>query len=219
VGDVTVGYIDVDRKEDLPTPPAGRRYLDFLGGTRQLRCYLVDESLPRSEFLRSRSDLDTCHTPIFDHAGIRIGQDSSFALPGFYVLSYGISYPAIDRMSLDDHLRGAFLVHELRRGMRDALSLQHIHLHYEEKAEPSCNVHYWLVPIDSRKGDKSTALTRLQLRAYIAGFSFQEQRATILSHNSHMRQFFADNNTAERLTALTGRLNVPQVNGLETERS
>jgi hypothetical protein len=201
-----IDYVDVHRKEDLPTAPEGHRYLDFLGGTKQLRCYLVDDSVPRFEFMRSRSDLDQCHTAIFDHGGIRVGQDSSFALPGFYVLSYASSYPAIDQMPAVDHLRGAFVMHELRRGMRDALSLQHVHLHYEEKAEASCNVHHWVVPINSMTGDKSTALTRFQLRAYISGFSFQEHRTTILDHNSRMRRFFTDNATAERLDILTRRL-------------
>src|SRR5262249_47396322 len=147
--DVTVEYLDVETKAELPPPPpAGFRYLDFLGGGKELRGFLVPHDMPPSPLMREHAgQLHQGLPPLYQHNGICVRQDASYALPAFYIVSLDAHYSAMDRMDDLTHLRVALVLRELRAGMRQALGIEYIHLHYEEKPDPSCNVHYWVMPV------------------------------------------------------------------------
>jgi len=194
----SMNYIDVANKNDLPAAPPGFRYLDFLGGTSRLRCYLVPEATPRNLFLDTATDFDECHTPVYDHAGVVVRQDSSYALPGFYIVSFRHQYRAIDAIDLSMSLRAGLVIQDVRRAMRQELAIKYVHLHCEEKADESCNVHYWIMPVASEPGDKSTALTRLDIKKYLQTFDFQMTRDTIIDFNVRMRRRLQVLNTATR---------------------
>lgn len=181
-------YIDVDAKADLPDPPAGHRYLEFIGGERELRCFLVPHAMPRSDFMHDQmAQLDEALVPVYEHGDVVVRQDCSYALPGFYIVGYGTRYPAFDVVPISRHLELAAVMYEVRRAMRTDLGIEHIHLHYEEKDEPSCSVHYWLMPIQSRRGHKDTLLTHLELHGYLRRFRFRETRERILDCNARIR--------------------------------
>lgn len=201
----SVRYFDVESKEDLPTAEAGHRYLDFLGGARHLRCYLVPYETVRAEFMETIPDLDECHEPVFRHRGLTVRQDASYALPGLFIVSFEAHYPALDDVGEITTILSAMLIRDVRLGMRHALGIEHIHLLYEEKAEESCQVHYWMVPVPSRRGDSSTGLTRLNLRQYLSSFRFQDQRDTILDHNARLRAFLETAGSAARIDAMADR--------------
>jgi hypothetical protein len=206
VGQGAVEYIDVDRKEDLPAAPEGRRYLDFLGGTRQLRCYLVPADMPRIRFMRSFGEFDECLTPLFHHAGVVVQQDASYALPGFFVVSFDQHHRALDSVDEVGCVLSAVVIREARIGMRVELGISNIHLYYEEKIDKSCHVHYWMVPVPGHMGDQSTTITRLDLRSYLTQFRFQEQRDTILRYNERMREYFKAAETAKRMDRIRAAL-------------
>jgi hypothetical protein len=181
-------YIDVDAKAELPQAPAGHRYLDFIGGDRELRCFLVPRAMPRADFLRDRIDqVDEALRPVYERRDVVVRQDCSYALPGFYVVSYATRYAAFDLAPMSRHLELSAVLYEVRRAMRSDLGIEHIHLHYEEKDEPSCSVHYWLLPIESRRGRKETLLTHLDLHEYLRRFRFRETRERILDCNARLR--------------------------------
>lgn len=193
-----VPYVDVDCKEELPTAPAGHRYLDFLGGTKHLRCYLVPDDVPRIEFMESFTGFDECLAPVYRHGGVTVRQDASYALPGFYVVAFDRHVRALDQVEPADSAVAAIVTREVRRGMREALGIEHIHLYYEEKAASSTHVHYWLVPVPSRVGDKSTVITRIDIKPYLKQFRFQEQRDTILRYNTRLDEHLTRAGTATR---------------------
>jgi len=203
-GEVT--YVDVDRKEDLPAATEGQRYLDFLGGTRQLRCYLVPADMPRIVFMRSFSDFDECLEPIYRHAGVVVQQDASYALPAFFVVTFEQHYRALDVVDEVGCAISAAVIRDVRIGMRQELGIESIHVYYEEKIDKSCHVHYWMVPVPARVGEQSTTLTRLNLREYLIQFRFQEERDTILKYNARMREYFRAAGTSERIDRIAAAI-------------
>ena len=46
----SIDYIDVDKLSDLPEISSGRKYLEFLGGLRRYRCFIVNKNCSRCDF-------------------------------------------------------------------------------------------------------------------------------------------------------------------------
>lgn len=183
-----VGYLDVADRAEIPPAPAGWRYLDFLGGTKHLRCYLVPQNLPRSMFMAEHPDLlDECLHPIYNHDGITVRQDASYALPGFYIVSLDRQYRSMDGMGELLHLRVFLVVREIRAGLRHCLGVEHAHLYYEEKPDESSNVHYWLMPARTDVAERASVIMRLNLRKYLSQFRFAAERDTIRAYNRAIR--------------------------------
>jgi diadenosine tetraphosphate (Ap4A) HIT family hydrolase len=204
---MTVDYVDVETKAELPPTPTGLRYLDFLGGDKELRCFLVPQDMPRSHFMSEHADLlDEALHPVYQHNGICVRQDASYALPGFYIVSLDDHYSAMDRLDEATHLRVALVIRELRSGMRDALGIEYVHLHYEEKPDQSCNVHYWVMPVLDRQTMTTTVIMRLDIRQYLSGFRFRDERKQICANNEKMREYFQLTKLARRDDGLVPRL-------------
>ena len=185
-------FLDTDDKHSLPPPPVGMRYLDFLGGTKRIRCYLVPEDMPRLVFLRDYSELlDPALLPVFECDSVSVRQDTTYALPGFYIVSLQEHLQAFDQMDRATYMRMMQAVFHTRQGMRDKLGIEHIHLHYEEKPSASANVHIWLMPVDFARFGKETLLVNLDLRAYLTSFDFSKERKKILDFNQKVRQYLA----------------------------
>ncbi len=185
-----VEYVDVGDRAEIPAAPAGWRYLDFLGGTRHLRCYLVPRDLPRSRFMAEHPDqLDESLHPIYDHDGIVARQDASYALPGFYIVSLDRQYRSMDEMGELLHLRVFLILREIRAGLRNRLGVEHAHLYHEEKPDESSNVHYWLMPARTDVTEKASVIMRLDLRKYLSQFRFPTERDTICAYNRAMRDY------------------------------
>jgi diadenosine tetraphosphate (Ap4A) HIT family hydrolase len=203
-----MNFVDVSSRLEIPVAPPGYRYLDFLGGERELRCFLVDESMPRPLFIEKHSEvLDPALLPIYENAGIYVRQDASYALPGFYVLSFKTQYPSIDQMDAKSHMRASFVVREIRKGMREVLGIDYIHIYYEEKPDLSCNVHFWLLPVRNPRTGNTTVIMRLNLREYLAQFRFSEQKKKILQFNAAMITYIADTKLQLRDCQLSVLLN------------
>jgi hypothetical protein len=141
--------LDVSSLDELPPPPAGHRWLEFIGGPGWT-CFLLPASLSRCEFLRDRGgELDPVLAPVYASHGIIVRQDTTFPLPGFYIVAVHDVVPSLDAMPLVTHLRIALIVRAVRQAQRSALGVQNIHLYYHETPLPTCSVHYWLMPVDT----------------------------------------------------------------------
>lgn len=200
-------HVDVADRSEIPAAPAGWRYLDFLGGESELRAFLVPEAMPRTAFYDHHADLlDPVLAPIYTCDGISARQDASYALPGFYIVSFAQQYASIDAMDPVTHLRAAFVIRELRRAMREALGIPYIHLHYEEKPAASCNVHYWLMPVLDPRTQTSPTITRLNIKDYLRQFRFRDTRARIQHCNDEMVRYLEAADLAARDRALAHTL-------------
>jgi len=186
-------FIDVDYQLELPPEPHGLRFLEFLGGTKQLRCFLVPEKTTRLEFMREhRHLLDDCLTPIYDREGITVTQDAGYALPGFYIIGLQDQVRALDFLDIGLHQRLSLVLLELRKGMRKVLNIDHVHIYYHEKLDVACSVHWWVMPAPRKGPQRIPAIVDLDLRNYLSQFRLTEQRETILNFNQRMTDYFSD---------------------------
>ncbi len=193
-----IEYLDVADLSELPAPPEDLRFLDFMGEPKGYRCFLVSTYMPRGEFLERHEDLlDERLKPIYQNAGITVRQDSTYPIPGFYIVHPKTCERSLDEMEEVDHLRTAFIIREIRRGMREVLGIEHIHMYYEEKRRRAYDIHYWLLPIynyDIRQHH----IGQLPLRSYLNSFKFAEEKEKILTFNNRLKSYLADTNLLAR---------------------
>ncbi len=185
-------YVDVYDTNELPVPKDGWRYLDFLGGEKQKRCFLVPRDYPRCDFFMEYADLlDDSLQPIYANNGIFVRQDASFAVPGLYIISYDKQYSAFDYVDDVLLLRTFFIIKKIREGMRTRLGINYIHMYYEEKIEKSCNVHYWLMPLYQ---PDTPIIFKIKIMEYLRSFDFAEERERINKYNRIMMDYFEEIN-------------------------
>jgi diadenosine tetraphosphate (Ap4A) HIT family hydrolase len=190
-------YIDVDKFDELPKPKPGTRFLDFLGGTKSLRCFVVPEELPRGLFLEeNESLLDRCLHPIYKNKGICVRQDPSYPVPGFYIVSTSAHFNSIDHVDPVLNLRIFFTIHTIRKAMRNVLGFNHVNIIYQEKLHKSSDVHYWLLPMHDLT--PSQRILNTDLQSYLNSFNFHQEKSYILKLNSSLRDFLKNTNFLEQ---------------------
>ena len=188
---VPFAHCDVDSRKEIPANPPGFRCLDFIGGVKEWRVYVVPDTITRDSFMRGHPELfDPLLLPIYENRGLTIQQDASYALPGFYVISFHAQYRSLDEIDVRQAMRSCFITRELRRAMREQLGIQYVHMHYEEKASASFNVHYSVVPAPDDGFGQPLRLMRTNLREYLAGYRMSEQRAVIDAYNRRLVSHF-----------------------------
>ena len=190
-------YCDVNNLDELPTLPKGMRYFDFIGGSKEFRCYIVPEDMPRNKFMEEQEALfDDCLKHIYKNRGIIVKQDASFALPGFYIVSFLDHYRSLDEADEVTYLRLFFIMREIRKGMRQKLGIQFTHIYYEERNVKSHNVHYWIVPINDI--EKHPRLYKFDVKQYLEQFLYSENKDKIIQYNTLMKEYISEINLLER---------------------
>ncbi|MGK5087417.1 hypothetical protein WDW86_07645 [Bdellovibrionota bacterium FG-2] len=158
-------YIDVSSADEIPEPPT-----------------------PRPLFIEQHENtLDESMHPIYKNQGLCVRQDSSHPVPGFYIVSPTSYFKSLDQMDRLTHLRLFLILQEVRKGMRETLGIEHIHLYYEERAKLGSNVHYWLLPIYDIK--KHPRIYHFDIKQYLDSFPFEGAREKIVACNIKMRSY------------------------------
>jgi hypothetical protein len=208
--DAHVQYIDVAKLSELPPPAPGTRHLDFIGGEKELRCFSVPFSLPRNVFMEAHPELlDEALQPIYASDAITVRQDASYALAGFYIVALRAAVASLDRLPVELHLRMSLVLYEVRAAMRSVLGIDLVHLHYEERPQASCSVHYWLMPLLPERCGRPFVITHLNVLAYVSQFPFSESRDTIYEYNGRMREHMRSIGLYEREQALAEARTAP----------
>lgn len=191
-------YFDVNNLDELPKIKKGFRYLDFLGGTKQFRCYVVPKDLPRCLFMeKHRNELDEILLPIYEDDDICISQDASYALPGFYIISFRKHYKSITEITPKLYLKMNYWVYRIRLAMKELLKINYANVYYEEKSSGSANVHYWVMPIiDEIDAPK---LHYIKLKDYLEKFKLEENREKIIKYNKLMKKYINDMKVGDKV--------------------
>ncbi|MFD8479012.1 hypothetical protein [Kitasatospora sp. NPDC059673] len=130
-------------KPNLPDPPTGYRYLDFLGGASRL----VQENVCRGCFMNlTERHLPDILAPVYDDGVITVRQDAEWAVPGFMVVGVRPHIGALDEMDLPLVERLARVTHFVRRAMRERLGLTAVQMYQEEKLDRP-HFHLWMLPL------------------------------------------------------------------------
>lgn len=194
-------YYDVSNLNELPEIKKGYRYLDFLGGTKQFRCYVVSKDLPRCLFMeKHREELDEILLPIYIDEDICISQDASYALPGFYIISFRKHYKNITEITPELYLKINYWVYQIRLAMKELLKIRYANIYYEEKSSNSANVHYWVMPIvDEIDVPK---LHYINLKDYLEKFKLEENREKIKEYNKLMKKYIDDMKISDKVNIM-----------------
>ena len=124
-------YYDVNELSELPPLSEQFRYFDFIGGTKEFRCFVVSRDLARNKFMEQNQELvEECLRPLYENKGIVVKQDASFALPGFYIVSLLKHYRSLDEIDEVTFLRVQLILRVIRKGMREHLGIQYTHIYY-----------------------------------------------------------------------------------------
>ena len=191
-------YIDVYDLKELPKLDEEYRYLDFLGGTKQFRCYIVSKDLPRCIFMEEyREELDDILMPIYMDEDICISQDASYALPGFYIISLRKHFRNIMELDYKLYQKIGFWIYEVRKAMKDILNIEYVNVYYEEKSSGSANVHYWLMPVDT-KDKTAPKLHYLYLKDYLEQFKLSDNKEKIKEYNTKIKKYIIENKIADK---------------------
>lgn len=181
-------FIDVDLREEFSNPPKGMRYIEFYGGTKSFRGYLVPKELSRADFFINYPEyIPEQNKPIYDHNGIIVRADPKYPCPGFYIISLEKTYRAFDLIDDITFLRFTFILKKLKEGMRSELKINYAHLLSNEKSDPFVNVHFWLVPVN---GNTSPDLLDFDVKKYLESFNGKEELNKILLYNKKLIDYF-----------------------------
>lgn len=192
-------FIDVYNLSELPKINKNYRYLDFLGGTKQFRCYIVPKDMPRCIFIeKNRNVLDEILLPIYIDDDICISQDASYPLPGFYIISLRKHFKNIMELDFGIYNKINFWIYEMRKAMKKVLNIDYVNIYYEEKTSNSANVHYWLMPVVI-KNNVVPKLHDLYLREYLESFKLSDNKEIIKNYNERLKKYIKDNKISEKM--------------------
>ncbi len=184
---MTQKYIDVYERSDCPPPPSGMRYFDMIGGEKNIRMFIAPENMLRGEFMKQNANaLDESLSPVFLCDSISVRQDMAYAVPGFYIINPLPHYSSFDEVPPVENLRLANIKYWIRKGMREALGIEHVHVYYEE-TEGLRHSHEWILPIYDI--NESKRIYDFKVNDYLESFKFSEQKNAILGFNKKMRDY------------------------------
>lgn len=192
-------FYDVENLEQLPKlKDSKKRYLDFIGGTKEIRAFIVPYDLARPEFVKKHKNLieSSLFEPIYENKGILITPDMSYALPGFYVLSYKSFIHHCDDISNNLIMRTGVLLKYLRKGMKEVLNVECCNLYSDEKVRKSNVLHYWVIPKQAKylKNGLDEKLMHMDLVEYLSNFKYSVNKEKIADFNKKIKKYFDDIN-------------------------
>jgi diadenosine tetraphosphate (Ap4A) HIT family hydrolase len=190
---------DVYKKEELEKPEDNKKWYDFIGGSKNLRCFLVDDYIVRSQIKIENSELlDKTLKPIYENKNIAITQDCSYAVPGFYVVRSKTQIATIDIAGNEILCRMIFIIKNIRKALKELFNIEVAKIYSEEKNSKTSNLHFWVLPIHNEYLIDNPGIQRSNLRNYLDKFNFQENKENILKYNESMRKYIEDINLLEK---------------------
>lgn len=188
-------YYDVENLEQLPKLKDSKtRYLDFIGGTKEIRAFVVPYDLARTDFIKENKHLieTKIFEPIYENKGIVITSDMSYALPGFYVLSFKSFIHHCDSIPNNLIMRTGVLLKYLRKAMKKALGIECCNLYSDEKRRKSNVLHYWIVPKHAEflEDGIDHKLININLEKYLNNFKYSENKDKMINYNIKIKEYF-----------------------------
>ena len=198
-----ITYYDVNTLEELPIlKDKTKRYLEFIGGSKELRVFEVPNDMTRGEFCKEHSNKieNDLFKPIYENKGIKITPDMSYAVPGFYVISYTGYIHHNDEASDNLMIRTALIIKYLRKALRECLGIECCNLYSDEKKKRSNSLHFWFVPKYEKflKNGLDHKLMDMNLNEYLKNFKYSEYKELILEANKKIEEYFIKNNIKEK---------------------
>lgn len=183
-----MNYIDIDNIKELPKISSENRYIEFFGGTKKYRCFIVDKDYTRYSFYREHLELiDKSLYPIYRNRGILVAQDNIFPMPGFYIISYDKQYKNITELPESLIIRTNHIIRCIRKIMNEKLKIKFVSIYCEEKNDEYANIHYCIIP-KYKKLDLTKNLYEMNMKEYLNSFDFNKTKKDIIKYNNTIKK-------------------------------
>ena len=173
---------EVYKLSELPSPPMGEKFFVCIGGSKNYQCFQESVSLSRAQFMEKYSSVVPYFLqPLYQDDKIQVRLDSTYAVPGFCIISPIDTYR--DLVSLPESLylactRLAVRIMELLYSLPDVKS---VYYYYDEHYAKPASAHFWVLPIYT-----SHAVTKcepviddMSVWDYMESFSYSKEKEHI----------------------------------------
>ena len=134
--------------DEIPNPPAGKKYYPCIGGGLNYQVFMEDNKLSRGDFMRiHENDIEWFLRPLKLSSRIFLRQDAKYAIPGFLILSPQKEYHYVSdmpRMLFAENIQKAIKVRNFLLSFEDIKS---VYIYYDEHYKKPSSVHFWVLPI------------------------------------------------------------------------
>ena len=197
---------DVYELEELDMSPRGKKWYDFIGGTKNIRCFLVDDNITRCQFKNEHQDLlDKCLENVYDNNNIIVNQDCSYAIPGFYIVAFNDkNRPTINELDYLSLFRMVFIFKVIRKAILELFGIETVKIYHEEKVNKLSIVHFWIVPVHSEVMENPGI--RNKMSEYFNMFKFVKEKYKILDYNEKLKNYFYENKIIDKDNDLITKL-------------
>ncbi len=183
-----INYIDVDKLSDLPEISSEKKYLEFLGGLRRYRCFIVNKNYSRYDFYNEHLDLiDKSLYPIYKNREISVVQNNTFAIPSFYIIIYGKPYKNITELPESLMIRTNNIIKCIRKIMLEKLKIKFVNIYYEEINSKSSNVCCCIMP-KYEKRDLTKKIYEIDIKKYLESFDIYKTKKEIIKCNNEIKK-------------------------------
>ena len=184
----SIDYIDVDKLSDLPEISSGRKYLEFLGGLRRYRCFIVNKNCSRCDFYNEHLYLiDKSLHPVYKNRGISVVQNNIFAIPAFYIITYDKQYKNITEIPESLIIRTNNIIKCIRKIMLEELKIKFVNIYYEEINSKSSNVCCYIMP-KYENSDLTKKIYEIDIKNYLETFDIYKTKKEIIKCNNKIKK-------------------------------
>jgi len=173
---------EVFQLNQLPEAPAGKRFFVCIGGSKNYRCFLADNSLSRADFMNRYADeIPFFLRALYEDEYIQVRLDSTYAVPGFCIISPRGNYRTVadlPRRVYGDCIRMAVTLTEFLYGMPD---VAYVYFYYDEHYKKPASAHFWVLPVYSShlKNGEVPSIEDMSVWRYMESFRYQTEAGRI----------------------------------------
>lgn len=173
---------DVFHLDQLPEAPVGKRFFVCIGGSKNYRCFLADNSLSRSEFMNHYAkEIPFFLRTLYEDKHIQVRLDSTYAVPGFCIISPRGNYRTVvdlPQRVYEDCIRMAVTLTEFLYGMPD---VAYVYFYYDEHYKKPASAHFWVLPVYSSHliNGEAPRIDDLSVWRYMESFRYHTEARRI----------------------------------------
>jgi len=166
--------------DEIPNPPAGKKYYPCIGGNLNYQVFMEDNKLSRGDFMRiHENDIEWFLRPLKLSNRTFLRQDAKYAIPGFFILSPQKEYHYVSDMPgmlFAEIIQKAI---KIRNFLLSFEGVKSVYLYYDEHYKKPSSVHFWVLPIYKSCSGTPSVLDQ-SVWTYMDTFEYRKNKDTIM---------------------------------------
>lgn len=169
---------EVFQLDQLPQAPERERYFVCIGGNKNYRCFLADKSLSRAAFMDCYAkEIPFFLRPMYEDESIQVRLDSTYAVPGFCIISPRGNYHTVAELPRQIYLDCVRMAANITRILYQMPDVERVYFYYDEHYEKPASAHFWVLPVyTSHLNDgKIPEIEDMSVWHYMESFDYQTE--------------------------------------------